>query len=160
MPISRLALTHAPSLTAPLKHRAVARAVLAWAISSLCAGAAWSQSLPELYDAARAYDAAYLAAKAQAESAKFRAAQSDSLALPNVALNSSGTQTESNSPRPPSGSNRTDGLTNLQANVRARQPLYNRANKATIEQAQRSLELASADLETAEQDLKIGRAHV
>ncbi len=153
MPISRPALTHVHRLTARINHRAVARAWAAWAIGSLCAGAAWSQSLPELYDAARAYDAAYLAAKAQAESAKFKAAQSDSLTLPNVVLNAGGTQTQSNGPRPPSGSNRTDGLTNLQANVRARQPLYNRGNKATIEQAQRSLELASADLETAEQDL-------
>ena len=90
MPISRPALAHAPGLTAPFKHRAVAGAVVAWAIGSLCAGAAWSQSLPELYDAARAYDAAYLAAKAQAESAKFKAAQSDSLVLPNVALNAGG----------------------------------------------------------------------
>ena len=36
---------------------------------------AWSQSLKELYEAARAYDATYLSARSLAESAAFKAAQ-------------------------------------------------------------------------------------
>jgi outer membrane protein len=41
-----------------------------------------AQNLQELYEAARAYDATYLAARSLAESAEFKAAQADALACP------------------------------------------------------------------------------
>ncbi|WP_157269864.1 hypothetical protein [Azohydromonas aeria] len=58
------------------------------------AGTAQAQSLTELYQAARGFDAAYLSARALAESAPYRAAQSDALMRPNAALSGSDTRTD------------------------------------------------------------------
>ena len=120
------------------------------------AGASHAQSLQELYEAARGYDATYLAARAQADSAQYRAAQSQALRLPSVNATGSATLTETNPP--PSFSNpggdRYNNTTGALA-ISGRQPLFNRANAATISQADKSLEVAQADLQTAEQDLII-----
>ncbi|HSW07360.1 TolC family outer membrane protein [Aquabacterium sp.] len=121
--------------------------ILALALVTMGA-TAQAQSLKELYDAARAYDATYLAAKALADSAQYKAAQADALRLPGVTLEGSGTTTKVD---PVAGQNLT---TNTQSvAVQARQPLFNRANTATIAQAERALQVSRADLETAEQDL-------
>ena len=156
MPLRSLVPSRVHATPVPFERGAmaasIARVTVAIGAGCLISAGAWAQSLPELYDAARAYDAAYLAAKAQAESVKFKAAQSDALKLPNVGLNAGASQTEASVPLP-NGSNDRRGLTAVQAGVSARQPLYNPANSATIEQARRSLEVAMADLETAEQDL-------
>ena len=48
------------------------RVSLLAAALALMAGAVQAQSLQELYDAARAYDATYLAARATADSAQYR----------------------------------------------------------------------------------------
>ena len=137
--------------------------VLAVGIGCAIHGGAWSQSLRELYDAARVYDAAYLAAKSQAEAVTFKAAQADALNLPTVGLNLGATQFEANGPSAfvgsggaavvVPGSNDTKGTTNVQTSISASLPLYNPANSATIRQAQHTLEVSTADLETAEQDL-------
>jgi len=120
-------------------------------------GAVRAQSLPELYEAARAYDATYLSAKAQANSAQFKAAQADALGLPNITLNAGATRTEARVPASAASaaaaSSVREDTTLLQAGVTATQPLYNPGNSATIQQAQRVLQVAAADLETAEQDL-------
>jgi outer membrane protein len=118
------------------------------ALASLALGVpAAAQSLSEVYQAARSYDAAYLAARALADSTTYRAAQADALRRPSVNLSASGTRSQTDSP---SG---TSGTTTTQAAVTGKQPLFNRANDATIGQAQKSLEVATADLESAEQDL-------
>ncbi|HEU4458085.1 MAG TPA: TolC family outer membrane protein [Methylibium sp.] len=113
------------------------------------AGAAPAQSLESLYDAARAYDANYLAARAQAESAIYRDEQTKALRRPNVSL--AGNATRSNTDTPIGRFNNT----NTGAQVAGSQPLYNRANSATIDQSERSLAISLADLEAAEQDLII-----
>lgn len=107
-----------------------------------------AQTLLEVYEAARGYDAAYLAARAQAESAQFRAAQAEALLRPSAALSGSLTRQESD---PPVVDRRS--LNNAQVALQGRQPLFNRANGAAVEQARRSLEVAAADLEASEQDL-------
>ena len=120
-----------------------------------------AQSLRELYDAARAYDATYLAARAQADSAQYRLAQSEALNRPTVGLAANATRTDLDLPPTVTGPNRTpipgsDGhaYTNrVDASINASKPLYNRGNDATISQAQRAYEVAQADFETAEQDL-------
>jgi outer membrane protein len=161
-----------PRCTASLEFTGGARhfGLAAWragAIVLVGLTAGWgasAQSLPELYEAARGYDAAYLAALAQTESAKYRAAQSDALKRPNVGLSAGATQTEADPPTafttigsgqqvavPGSGDRRS--TTNLQAGVSATHPLYNAASDVTISQAQRTLDIASADLQVAEQDL-------
>ncbi len=123
------------------------------ALACVAASGVRAQSLPELYEAARSYDAAYLAARAQTGAAKFRAAQADSRLLPNVGLSAGGSRTETSSPFPPSGANDRRSLNTLQTGVRATQPLYNPGYSVLIEQSRRALDLSTADLDIAEQDL-------
>ena len=111
---------------------------------------AHAQSLIELYEAAKNFDATVLAARAQARSAEFRAAQSDALKLPSATATGRGDMT---SRERSAGVDGTDN--NLNARVDARYPLFNRGNTATLQQAQRTLEAARADLASAEQDLMV-----
>ncbi len=110
--------------------------------------AAQAQSLQAVYDAAKVYDATYLAARALAASAEFRVARADALTRPSAALTGSATTTARDVPRLGSGDSNSIGAT-----VSGRYPLINRGNLATISQARKSQALALADLETAEQDL-------
>jgi outer membrane protein len=107
-----------------------------------------AQSLQELYDAARAYDATYLAARALAESAQFRAEQAKALGRPTLGLGGVVSRAETD---PPSTSRRNTNT--LQAGLTGEQWLFNRANAATMSQAEKSLAVSQADLVTAEQDL-------
>ncbi len=123
-------------------------AVLTLALASV-APAAFAQNLQELYDAARAYDASFLAAQAQAKSAEFRAAQAGALSRPSASLTSSATLTRLDLPS-------VDGNSNsVGVNLGTRYPLFNRANSVTQAQAQKALTLAQSDLTSAEQDLII-----
>ncbi len=120
---------------------------------------AWAQSLQEVYEAARAYDAAYLAARAQADSALHRKAQSHALRLPTVTGTGSLTHTQTDPP--PSLSNPSGngfGTTVTAMAITGRQPLFNRANASTMSQAEKTLEVAQADLQTAEQELIVRTA--
>ena len=110
--------------------------------------AATAQDLQALYEAARAYDATVLAARAQAASVEYRAAQSDALERPSVTLTSSASTAHIN----PTIGNSGDSHA-LQAAVSGRYPLFNRTNVATIAQSRRALISAQAELEAAEQDL-------
>ncbi len=107
-----------------------------------------AQSLLELYQAARAFDATYLAARAQADSAPYRSAQAAALNRPSAALNGSLTTSQIDPPR----LSRL-GSTSANVGLSGRQSLYNRSNAVTISQAEKQLELSRHDLETAEQDL-------
>ena len=127
------------------------RPLTMWMIAlglSTLAPLANAQSLLELYQAARAFDATYLAAKSLAESAPYRNAQASALRRPSAALTGSASTAQIG---PPSGSNLSSNSRNLA--LEGRQSLYNRANDATISQAEKALELSRYDLETAEQDL-------
>lgn len=124
------------------------RMALGLSLLVLTAGQASAQSLLEVYEAARSYDATYLAARALAESATYKAAQSDALRLPSVGLAAGATRTELD---PPAGPDRSGN--NAQVALSAKQPLFNRANASTIDQASRSLAIAQADLQAAEQEL-------
>jgi outer membrane protein len=113
-------------------------------------GAAQAQGLSSLYEAARAYDATYLAARAQADAAEYRAAQAKSLGLPTVTGNLRGVARQIDLPRSDLNSNNA-----FQTELNGRYPLFNKANQATMEQAQRTLIASKAELEAAEQDLII-----
>jgi len=113
-------------------------------------GPATAQSLQELYDAAVLYDATFLGAKALAASAEFRAAQADALGLPTVSATASANTVQAD---PPNAGIR--GNDSVQGAISARYPLFNRANKVTIQQARKLLETAQADLASAGQDLII-----
>jgi outer membrane protein len=121
------------------------------------ASSGWAQSLQEIYEAARTYDAAYLAARAQADSAQYRAAQADALRLPNVAATGSASRVETDLPTNlltnPTGAPVSTSLAN--AEIVARQPLFNRDNAARISQAEAQLQAALADLQIAEDELLV-----
>jgi outer membrane protein len=111
-------------------------------------GLASAQNLQELYNAARDFDATYLAAKANAASAEFKAAQSDALTRPSVAATASATAAVTD---PPNITAKTTGT--VSAGLNGRYALFNRANNVTIEQARKSLVSSQAELDAAEQDL-------
>lgn len=123
---------------------------LGLALAFAAGSSAHAQSLQSLYDAARGYDAAYLAAKALAESAEFKVAQSEALSKGSVVVASSATATQLNAPKIGSGDSNP-----VTAALVGRYALFNKSNDAVIEQARKSLVAAQADLETAEQDLII-----
>ncbi len=135
---SRLSLTRAALLTP-----------LALAIASLASGAQ-AQNLQELYTAARDFDATYLSARSAAESAQYRADQAMALRLPNVALSAGINRSKSDTPPDASPKVTTDGKA---ITVSAQQSLYNRANGLTIDQADKAVVVAQAQLQAAEQDL-------
>lgn len=119
-------------------------------VAALALGAvpfAHAQSLQELYDTARGYDATYLAARSVADSAQYKAAQAHALRRPKVGLEVSASRTTSESP---TGESTATGPS---AALRGSQTLFNRANDASISQADLSVEAAKADLELAEQEL-------
>jgi outer membrane protein len=116
--------------------------------AAIAPAAARAQSLLQLYEAAHAYDATYLSARALSDSAPFRVEQTRALMRPNVALSAAASRDAVKQPFFDSYDSNT-----LSASVNARQPLFNRANTATIAQSERSLESSAADLDAAEQDL-------
>ncbi|CAD5372234.1 Type I secretion outer membrane protein, TolC precursor [Rubrivivax sp. A210] len=136
-------------MPASLPRRPRLSALLAALTLATLPGLAGAQSLRELYEAARAFDATYLAAKDNARSAEFRAAQSDALARPSAVATGGASTTQTDLPRS-SGLRNSDSLS---AAINGRYPLINRANGVTIEQARKSLVSAQADLDAAEQDL-------
>jgi outer membrane protein len=113
----------------------------------MLAGGAQAQSLKELFEAARAYDATFLSIRAQAESVVHRAAQSDALRLPGVDLAAGVSRSKADTSRGNLDTN------TRQLAINGRQPLFNRPNNATIEQAEKTLDAARADIEFGEQDL-------
>ena len=124
------------------------RLALALGLVLALTGAARAESLKDVYEAARGYDATYLAAKALADSAQYKFAQSESLLRPSAAFNATAQALRANAP----------GTGNLEQNNTAleltgRQPLFNRANAKAVEQSRKALEAAGTDLQAAEQDL-------
>lgn len=131
----------------PFRPAAIAMALAA---AALFAPAAQAQSLKDLYEAARAYDAAFLSARALAQSADYRVAAAEGIARPSAALSSSATTARVDPPAGGGGDSNAIGAT-----VSGKLPLINRANDATIAQARKGLDSAKADLEAAEQDLMV-----
>ena len=123
-------------------------ALLAVAIAATLPGLAGAQSLQELYTAARSFDGTYLAARANADSVQYRVAQSEALLRPSLAA-TAGVNAALTDP-PNLGAKSTNTLS---AGLNGRYPLFNRANAVTVEQARKTLILAQADLDAAEQDL-------
>ena len=141
-------------------RRPLAALALAAGLLAGVAAPAQAQSLVELYEAARGYDATYLAARAQADAAMHRRAQADALRRPSLSLQA---QTGRGLSDPPSPNEPDRGYANVtQGALSGRHPLFNRANDATIEQADRGVEIAQAELALAEQDLivRLSQAYV
>lgn len=119
------------------------------------AGAGQAQSLQDIYDKAKGYDAAYQAAKAQYEANLAKADQGKAALLPTIGFSAGATRTqfESYAIQGSSAPAQDRPYTTQTAGISASQPLYRPANLAAYRQSQKSLELAQATLSQAEQDL-------
>jgi outer membrane protein len=123
------------------------------------AGSAQAQSLTEMYDAARGYDATFISAKAQFEANLAKANQALGGILPNIALSASASRTyfegrnDSGTAWPISPNPRVYGTGS--GAVVLTQPIYRPAAWAAYRQGGHLLQQAAAQFEAAEQDLLI-----
>jgi outer membrane protein len=157
-----------------LRVRALASAVAA-SLSCWAAGAS-AQSLSELYVAAKAYDAAYQSALAQAEATRYKTEQAYAAKRPTVGLKGSLTRQHFESSNPSADTPTTQAqlsqltaaqasalaasaqggnytVTNKNIAIQAKQSLYNRSTNAAVEQAEQALKASETDLKIAEDDL-------
>ena len=112
---------------------------------------AQAQSLLELYESARAFDATYQSAKLQYDANLARADQAKAGILPTAGLGAGVSRTAFENTSPP-----IDRSFNSQnATLSVTQPLYRPGNWAIYEQGFKQVELARAQLESAEQDLVV-----
>ena len=119
------------------------------AVASFMALPAQAQNLQTLYEAAKAYDATYLSARSQYEADQAKAEQAYAGVRPNVALSAGANWSSIDSDV--AGFDRTRNAQS--AALSASQPLYRPANRLAVEQAQKSLQAAEAQLQNAEQSL-------
>jgi outer membrane protein len=124
---------------------------LSLALAAALAAPARAESLLQLYESARAYDAAWQSAKAQYDANLFRAEQAKAGILPNANLGAGVTRSSFDNTVPAVDR----GITTQTATLSASQPLYRPANFATWEQGKRQVELAQAQLTAASHDLII-----
>jgi outer membrane protein len=137
-----------PATTSPGRQAAPRRlpitrfkplAAAAAALLGLIASGAQAQSLQELYEAARAYDASYLASRAAADSVQYRLTQAQALKKPTLGLGSSVTHSQVDPPTVYASTAAGQvkvagdrvGSTTVQAGLSASYSLYNRASGVT-----------------------------
>jgi len=117
----------------------------------LAAGAASAQSLSDLYESARGYDAAFLSAKAQFDASVALADQAKAGLLPTIGFSSTISRSDFQPQSGFTGGQRFFGTRSY--GITATQPFYRPGNLATYNQGQKQLLIADAVLQSAEQDL-------
>jgi outer membrane protein len=113
------------------------------------AGASHAQSLAELHEVAKAYDATYRSARLAYDAAVAKADQARAGLLPTAGLASGLSWTNVDNASPVR--DRTFNSQNVA--VSGSYPLYRPANKLSFEQGQKSLAVAQSQLQAVEQDL-------
>ena len=141
-------MTLLPKLSAP--RLSMLPASVAFALASL-APLAQAQTLVELYESARAFDATYQSAKLQYDANLARADQARAGILPTAGLSAGASRVNVDSTTSPAGGSTSFNTQN--ATLSASQPLYRPGNWANYEQGFRQVDLARAQLESASQDL-------
>ena len=128
------------------------------AVALAFASNAQAQSLVEMYEAARGYDAGFISAKAQFEANLAKANQTLGGILPNIALSASASRTYFDL-RPDNPTVQVPAQQRFygtgSAAVTLTQPIYRPAAWAAYRQGGRLLEQAAAQYEAAEQDLLV-----
>lgn len=114
---------------------------------------AQAQSLVELYDAARGFDASYQSARSQYDANQYRAEQARAGLLPQAGLALGVTRTQSDATFGPISIERY--LTNQNLSLIASQPLYRPANTVLWQQSRKQLDVVRELLSAAEQDLQL-----
>lgn len=115
----------------------------------LLCGQAEAQSLAELYDAARGYDATFQSTQASYDATVSRSEQARAGLLPSASLTGGVSRVHTDISLPDAN----NGTTTRQLGVNGSQPLYRPVNALTFTQSQRQIDLARASLESASQDL-------
>jgi len=108
-----------------------------------------AQSLLELYQSAKTFDASYQSAKAQADATLAKGEQARAGVLPTVGLAAGVNRVNIGSDLP--ALKKSYGNQNIA--LSASQPIYRPVNSATAEQGKKQAELARAQLQAAGQDL-------
>lgn len=125
--------------------------ILSLALGAALCAPAQAQSLLQLVESARTYDTAWQSARAQLDAAARKADQARAGLLPSAALTGGLTRSNVELSKPKienTGTAQTVG-------VNASQPLYRPANRITLEQGQRGVDVAQAQLDAATQDLLV-----
>jgi len=141
---SRSAFLPCPGRLAPLEC-ALALAVLATPVRA--------QSLSEVVEAARGYDATYLGTRSATDAARYRYDQALALHLPSANLVATGGRQTSDTPYVPSQTKLSS--TSYGATVNVQQTLFNRQDDLQIDEARKSVEVAESQLAQADQDLLV-----
>lgn len=110
-----------------------------------------AQSLQELVESARSYDTTWQSARAQLDAAGRRADQARAGLLPSAGLSAGLSRANVELSRPRMENTGTQQTLGVQAS----QPLYRPANRIGLEQGQRGIEVAQAQLDAATQDLLV-----
>ncbi len=121
---------------------------------------AQAQSLIELYQSARSFDASYQSAKSQYEATLAKAEQAKSAILPTANLGL-GLSRSTQEVIPDLGASSERSYGTQSATLSASQPLYRPANWASYKQGLKQLDLAQAQLQSADQDLivRVGQGY-
>jgi outer membrane protein len=126
------------------------------AMSMAFSGAARGQSLVELFDVAREYDAGFKSVQLQAQATRLKVEQAQAKLGPSVNLNlTANTNSLSTTLVNTTTPDTTRGFSAQQGTVAASQPLYRPADRAEVSQANLQLQLADEQLRAAEQDLMV-----
>ena len=123
---------------------------LAVSLAAAFSATAQAQSLAQLYEAAKGYDAAYKAAQSQYQANLAKAEQAKAVLRPTAGLSSTLSEADYNSQK---NGVPDVGFGTRVATLSANQPLFRPANQATYQQGLKQLDQAQAQLKTAEQDL-------
>jgi outer membrane protein len=134
-----------------LRHLFLSLTLMAAISAAALAPPAQAQSLIELYESARDYDATYQGARAQYEADLARAEQAKAGIRPQVGM-SAGYSSANQELATAAGTDRRH-LTTPTLTISATQPLYRPANWAAYEQSKRQADSAQAALTIAQQDL-------
>ena len=129
------------------------RSTMSLLIGIALTGTAQAQSLIEIYDMAKGYDAAFQSAKSQYQANLAKAEQGKANLLPTANLSGSATRSSLESTTNPATTTTDRSYTTQTAGVSLNQPLYRPANLANYRQSQKALDSAQATLIQAEQDL-------
>lgn len=120
--------------------------------AALCVPAqAQAQSLLDLVTSAQTYDTTWQSARAQLDAAARRTDQARAGLLPSVGLSSGLTRSNVDLSRPPIENTGTA----QSVGINASQPLYRPANRITLQQGERGVDVAQAQLDAATQDLLV-----
>ena len=125
--------------------------ILSLALCAALCAPAQAQSLLELVESARTHDTAWQSARAQLDAAARKADQARAGLLPSAALTGGLTRSNVELSKPKienTGTAQTVG-------INASQPLYRPANRIMLEQGQRGVDVAQAQLDAATQDLLV-----